>query len=166
MGSTPIAATGFALKKHRVPAFFYRTKRNLCHFTKTFSPSLFVTHGPIRFRGCCYPTFFSDCCPAKIASIPYTASAVASGNKCPYVSIVSMIVALDSPLPVMIVVREEPGLASGTLVEDGWRCWICGRQTDRDQSWSHPNAATIDHVIPLAKGGGCPTERRVRMLVR
>lgn len=41
---------------------------------------------------------------------------------------------------------------------DDWRCHIAGcvfktRKTRRDVHWSHPLAPTIDHLIPLSKGG-------------
>lgn len=38
---------------------------------------------------------------------------------------------------------------------DGWRCRIkgCGRPVKRDAVVPHPLAPTIDHIIPLAKGG-------------
>ncbi|WML63644.1 HNH endonuclease signature motif containing protein [Rhodococcus sp. AH-ZY2] len=36
---------------------------------------------------------------------------------------------------------------------DGWRCHICGQKVNRKAKAPHPKAATIDHVIPLARGG-------------
>ena len=36
---------------------------------------------------------------------------------------------------------------------DGWRCGICGRMTRRDKAWPHPKAPTLDHIVPLARGG-------------
>lgn len=35
---------------------------------------------------------------------------------------------------------------------DGWRCYICGKKTVDRKQW-HKRKATVDHVIPLAKGG-------------
>jgi 5-methylcytosine-specific restriction endonuclease McrA len=32
-------------------------------------------------------------------------------------------------------------------------CHICGKKTDPRKSAPHPKAPTIDHVIPLARGG-------------
>lgn len=36
---------------------------------------------------------------------------------------------------------------------DGWRCQICRRKVDRLKAAPHPKAPTLDHIIPLAKGG-------------
>ena len=37
---------------------------------------------------------------------------------------------------------------------DGWRCHLCGKKINRRLSHSHPMGATIDHLIPVAAGGG------------
>lgn len=36
---------------------------------------------------------------------------------------------------------------------DGWRCTICGEPIPRDARFPHPGTASIDHIIPLTKGG-------------
>ena len=36
---------------------------------------------------------------------------------------------------------------------DGYRCHLCGRKTDRRQTVPHPRSPTIDHIVPLARGG-------------
>jgi 5-methylcytosine-specific restriction endonuclease McrA len=36
---------------------------------------------------------------------------------------------------------------------DGWNCWLCGHPTDRTQVHPQPMAPTVDHVIPISKGG-------------
>lgn len=36
---------------------------------------------------------------------------------------------------------------------DGWWCHICGELTDWTVPRTHPRGATIDHVVPLTKGG-------------
>lgn len=36
---------------------------------------------------------------------------------------------------------------------DGYRCHLCRKKTDPTQRAPHPQSPTIDHVIPLAKGG-------------
>lgn len=36
---------------------------------------------------------------------------------------------------------------------DGWRCRICGGRVKRDACAPHPMAPTLDHIVPLAKGG-------------
>lgn len=37
---------------------------------------------------------------------------------------------------------------------DGWRCHICRRKVLRDAVVPDPKAPTIDHLLPLSKGGG------------
>lgn len=36
---------------------------------------------------------------------------------------------------------------------DGYKCHICGKKTLKTKQVPHPMAPTIDHVIPLSKGG-------------
>lgn len=36
---------------------------------------------------------------------------------------------------------------------DGWRCQICRKAVLRSKAVPHPRAPTIDHIIPLARGG-------------
>lgn len=36
---------------------------------------------------------------------------------------------------------------------DHWRCGICGRAVRRDAVVPHPLAPTLDHIVPLSKGG-------------
>ena len=36
---------------------------------------------------------------------------------------------------------------------DGWRCQLCGKMVARKAKWPAPFFATLDHIIPLAKGG-------------
>lgn len=36
---------------------------------------------------------------------------------------------------------------------DGYRCHLCNRKTDPTKQAPHPRAPTLDHVIPLARGG-------------
>lgn len=52
----------------------------------------------------------------------------------------------------------DPSVNLKRLIErDGLTCYICGKQCDpNDLSWgtSGPNRPTLDHVVPLAKGGG------------
>jgi hypothetical protein len=39
------------------------------------------------------------------------------------------------------------------FTRDGWRCQICGRQLKRGAMPPDPAAPTIDHVVPLSRGG-------------
>jgi 5-methylcytosine-specific restriction endonuclease McrA/predicted nucleic acid-binding Zn ribbon protein len=36
---------------------------------------------------------------------------------------------------------------------DGWKCQICGKKVNRLLDGSHPMAASLDHIVPLSKGG-------------
>lgn len=36
---------------------------------------------------------------------------------------------------------------------DGWRCQLCGRKVKRGVVAPHPLAMTMDHIVPLARGG-------------
>ena len=41
-----------------------------------------------------------------------------------------------------------------TIAErDNWTCQLCGGAVDRDTTVPHPEAATLDHVVPLSKCG-------------
>jgi len=55
-------------------------------------------------------------------------------------------------------VEYQQGITLGKLTaRDGMRCYICGKTCDwSDRRWGNlgPDYPTIDHVIPLAKGGG------------
>lgn len=37
---------------------------------------------------------------------------------------------------------------------DGWRCGICRRRVDQQLQYPHPRSASLDHIVPLARGGG------------
>lgn len=39
------------------------------------------------------------------------------------------------------------------LNRDRWKCHICGKRIGRRYKWPHPRSATMDHVIPLSRGG-------------
>jgi 5-methylcytosine-specific restriction endonuclease McrA len=36
---------------------------------------------------------------------------------------------------------------------DQWRCHICRRKLSADVTWPHPRSASVDHLVPLSKGG-------------
>lgn len=36
---------------------------------------------------------------------------------------------------------------------DAWRCQLCGEKVRRDVHSRHPDAPSLDHIIPLARGG-------------
>lgn len=37
--------------------------------------------------------------------------------------------------------------------DEGYRCGICGTQTDHTKQTPHPLAPTLDHIVPLSRGG-------------
>lgn len=39
------------------------------------------------------------------------------------------------------------------LERDAWRCQLCGRPTKRNALVPHPEAPTLDHIVPLSQGG-------------
>lgn len=39
------------------------------------------------------------------------------------------------------------------FMRDGWKCQICGKQLKKESKVPHLLAATLDHVIPLNRGG-------------
>lgn len=39
------------------------------------------------------------------------------------------------------------------FVRDGWRCGVCGKKCKRNAVVPDPMAPTLDHIIPLSKGG-------------
>lgn len=39
------------------------------------------------------------------------------------------------------------------FARDGWRCGLCGRKVSKKAKWPHPSFATLDHIIPLSRGG-------------
>ena len=36
---------------------------------------------------------------------------------------------------------------------DEWTCQICGQKVDPDLKWPDPMAKTVDHIVPISKGG-------------
>lgn len=50
-------------------------------------------------------------------------------------------------------VEYEPIRPTEVFARDGYRCGICGEMAERDQKVPHPRAPTLDHVVPMSKGG-------------
>lgn len=44
---------------------------------------------------------------------------------------------------------------------DGWMCQICGSEVDREVLHPDPLSATLDHVVPLSRGGDHTAENSV-----
>ncbi len=38
-------------------------------------------------------------------------------------------------------------------VRDGWTCQLCHEPIDQAIAWPHPKSPSIDHIIPLSRGG-------------
>jgi 5-methylcytosine-specific restriction endonuclease McrA len=36
---------------------------------------------------------------------------------------------------------------------DGWRCGLCGEPIDKGIAWPDPMSASLDHVVPISRGG-------------
>jgi hypothetical protein len=53
----------------------------------------------------------------------------------------------------MFGVGHEPYVQREIFERDNWKCWICKTKVDRNKAYPHPMSPTIDHVIPLSKGG-------------
>lgn len=47
--------------------------------------------------------------------------------------------------------ERDPGLAV---------CWLCGEDIDMTLPYQHPKAFSLDHVVPLTRGGGIRGETR------
>jgi len=47
----------------------------------------------------------------------------------------------------------EPFTNTAIFDRAGWVCGLCGLPVDRDLAWPNPASASLDHAIPLAKGG-------------
>lgn len=46
-----------------------------------------------------------------------------------------------------------PVIRSKIAERDGWRCHLCGERVGKTLAWPHPRSASLDHVVPLSKGG-------------
>lgn len=59
--------------------------------------------------------------------------------------------------------RKRRALKRNVLVEkfssmeifnrDNWICQLCGEKVDKNLKWPDPKSASLDHIIPLSKGG-------------
>lgn len=43
--------------------------------------------------------------------------------------------------------------AKKTILSSQTNCGICGNPVDKSLKWPHPLCATVDHIIPVIKGG-------------
>lgn len=51
-------------------------------------------------------------------------------------------------------VSGESYSRSDIFERDNWICGICHGSVDRALVWPHPSSVSIDHVVPLSRGGG------------
>lgn len=49
--------------------------------------------------------------------------------------------------------KQEPYTRESIFARDGWTCGLCGEPIDRDLRAPDPGSPSIDHVIPLSRGG-------------
>lgn len=47
----------------------------------------------------------------------------------------------------------EPFDREAVFERDGWTCYLCGLPVQRGVSAFDPDSATVDHVVPLSRGG-------------
>lgn len=51
-------------------------------------------------------------------------------------------------------VQADPGLRSHLVFKrDNFHCHICGKMTKPTRHWLHPRYPTLDHIVPLSRGG-------------
>lgn len=50
-------------------------------------------------------------------------------------------------------VDAESVVALDVYERDGWQCGVCGGDVDPALSWPDPLSASLDHVVPLSRGG-------------
>lgn len=50
--------------------------------------------------------------------------------------------------------RKKDGYTKQEIIDrDGGRCWICGVPINLEYKHPHPQSFTLDHIVPLDKGG-------------
>lgn len=50
-------------------------------------------------------------------------------------------------------VEYEPIIPADVYAADGWICQLCGEPVDPEKFHPHPDSPSIDHVVPMSKGG-------------
>lgn len=50
-------------------------------------------------------------------------------------------------------VYHEPYTGNYIFERDGWVCQICGQKINKRLKYPNPRAGSIDHIVPLSKGG-------------
>ena len=49
--------------------------------------------------------------------------------------------------------KHIPYTGNYIFERDGWICGICGRKINKRLKWPHPRSKSLDHIVPLSKGG-------------
>jgi 5-methylcytosine-specific restriction endonuclease McrA len=49
--------------------------------------------------------------------------------------------------------RVETFSHEAVFERDGWICYLCHTPVDREVAWPHPLMPSLDHVVPLSRGG-------------
>lgn len=57
---------------------------------------------------------------------------------------------------------SEPYTTVEIADRDGGRCGVCRRKVRLDLEWPHPRSASVDHIVPLSRGGD-DTKSNVRL---
>jgi 5-methylcytosine-specific restriction endonuclease McrA len=52
-----------------------------------------------------------------------------------------------------LATRKGPGFIRRLAERDGWACWLCKKPINPQLPRDADNAASLDHVMPLAHGG-------------
>lgn len=47
----------------------------------------------------------------------------------------------------------EPVILSEIAERDRWRCQLCKRAVSRKRRWPEPLSPSLDHIVPLSRGG-------------
>lgn len=50
-------------------------------------------------------------------------------------------------------VKREPYTTAAIAERDEYRCHLCSELVDIALKWPHPGSASVDHVLPLSRGG-------------
>ena len=50
-------------------------------------------------------------------------------------------------------VPYEPINRLAVFERDVWLCQLCQQPIDPDLQWPHPGSASLDHIVPIARGG-------------
>ncbi|WP_078569258.1 HNH endonuclease [Streptomyces sp. NTK 937] len=50
-------------------------------------------------------------------------------------------------------VESETVRAVEVFVRDAWTCSLCNGPVDAAAAWPDPESASVDHVVPLSRGG-------------